>query len=96
MSKRPKFIHTFSAYLEVVTMLEIDINVQVLTQNLHNFVNSFMREVGRARLYPAQWYEKFSAAGKRTVPTIALNEKARPNLHFCLLTFARKIFKITV
>ena len=23
-------------------MLEIDINVQVLTQNLHNFVNSFM------------------------------------------------------
>ena len=42
MNKRPKFIHTFSVYLEVVTMLEIDINVQVLTQNLHNFVNSFM------------------------------------------------------
>ena len=42
MNKRLKFIHTFSVYLEVVTMLEIDINVQVLTQNLHNFVNSFM------------------------------------------------------
>ena len=34
MNKRLKFIHTFSVYLEVVTMLEIDINVQVL--------NSFM------------------------------------------------------
>ena len=42
MNKRLKFIHTFSVYLEVVTMLDIDINVQVLTQNLHNFVNSFM------------------------------------------------------
>ena len=42
MNKRLKFIHTFSVYLEVVTMSEIDINVQVLTQNLHNFVNSFM------------------------------------------------------
>ena len=40
MNKRLKFIHTFSVYLEVVTMLDIDINVQVLTQNLHNFVNS--------------------------------------------------------
>ena len=34
MNKRLKSIHTFSVYVEVVTMLEIDINVQVLTQNL--------------------------------------------------------------